>query len=182
MDVNIVRGDDILQESVADVGSLNTNLWATVTGTPTYSGGVIQLNASAMRSLVGSKNFQSFIEVLIPTAPTAGDDRTWGFKNAGSKAPGAYFYIEDATFNVKILDDVGATLADVELPWDSDWTNAAVAWGITVFKKEIHFTANGSLVYRYQEAVTNSLPDRPLTVYISNANADVMTYAQLSIS
>lgn len=177
-DVNIVRGDDILQESVSAVQELNTNLWASITGTPTYASGVIQLNQAAMRSLVGAKNFAGFMQILIPTAPTAGDDREWGFKNAGSKSPGAFYYIEGEVFGVKVIGDFGIELADVPLPWNTLWNNTEVIWGVTTFQNEIQFTVNGSLVYRYRDEV----PDRSMPVFISNANNDVMEYSELSVT
>lgn len=177
-DVNIVRGDNILQESISAVQTLNTNLWATITGTPTYSSGVIQLDQAAMRSLVGAKNFSGFLEVLIPAAPTTGDVREWGFKNAGTKAPAAYFYVTDDVFGVKVVDDFGTSIVTVTLPWDTDWTNAQVVWGVTTFVNEIHFTVNGSLVYRH----IGKVPDRPLTVFMNNENNDVMAYSELSVS
>lgn len=176
-DVNVIRGDNTLQESVSAVQELNTNLWATITGTPTYSSGVIQLDQAAMRSLVGAKNFAGFLQVLIPAAPTTSDVREWGFKNAGN-GPAAHFYVTDEDFGVKVLDDYGTELADVVCPWNSAWTDAAVVWGITTFQNEIHFTANGSLVHRYMGEV----PDRPMTIYFNNENNDVMEYSEMSIA
>jgi hypothetical protein len=177
-DVNIVRGDNILQESISAVKTFNTNLWSAIIGTPAYNAGVIDIDQASMRTLVGAKNFAGFIEILIPTAPTTGDAREWGFKNAGDNSPGAYFYIDGEEFGVVVLDDFGAELVSAICKWNSDWTDASVVWGVTTFKTEIHFTVNGSLLYRYM----GSVPERPLTVFISNTNNDVMEYSELSIS
>lgn len=178
MDVNIIRSGDVFREDVLTTGSFSTTIWTAFTGTPTYSSGVIVVNQDFMGTKNTFERPQMLIDILIPAVPTEGDVRQWGLAGSASNSPQFIFDITDDVFSAVVIDNTGEELSRTTIPWDSDWTNAQIIWGITVFEREVHFLAEGALLCKYIGAIQKD----PVAVIVKNENADDMKYRLLSVT
>lgn len=114
------------------------------------------------------------MDVVIPTAPTANDNRKWGFF-APSKGSGLYFQITGTTFQAVAID--GPTGADttVSITFETEWVGTEQVYRIVWEAGLAHFYVAGTKKATIAFEDDNlDLASIPLSVYVYNANADNM--------
>ena len=178
MDVNIVRSGQIFQYNPATEGYSANDVFTPLTGTPTISSDKLRLNAAEV--LTYDKRFQfGNLEFLltIPAAPTAGDVRSFGFKNNDNKGM-MVFDITGAVFSAKVYDSKGTLIATKTINWDSDWTAAEAQYRIAWNNRNIYFLVDDVFVARFDEGFDKDIVaedimgSQPMGIYINNGNAD----------
>ena len=157
----------------------DTTLLKTLGGTPTGTGGVITLNAASFIAYADVFKEDLTINLTIPTAPTARDDRKWGNAQLNNGAY-AIFAIEGTVF--KCLCEYQGVLTEIVIPWNAAWTNVPVDFTIKWNGSSADFLINGvrpngaNIGGVLTETFINdaSVPKVAMSTYVDNANADNM--------
>lgn len=154
----------------------DTVLWKTISGVPAISGSDLRLNSAAIIHYGDIFKGELTMNLNIPTAPTAGDDRLFGFNqlNAGAYA---YFKVADDVFTAEVNDGEGGT-DSVVIDWQTDWTAADTNFKIVWMGFSAVFYVN-----KVKFATINSagVPKFPLSIYIKNGNADNMDMKYIEV-
>jgi hypothetical protein len=155
---------------------LDTTLWKILSGTPSYAGGKITLNAAEMIGYADILKGEITLSVTIPTAPTA-DLRKWGLFQKANGA-GVWFDILADVFSCNVKNQNGTTESAI-VEWQTAWT-AKAEWTIKWTGFSAEFLVNGvqiaflngdTLTEKYS---TSSVPTTPLSIYLRNDNSDNM--------
>lgn len=146
----------------------DTNLFKTVSGSPTVSGGAIRLNAAKIIGYADLYRADQTMKVKVPAAPTSGDVRTFGFFQINANAY-AVFKVVDAVFSCECVFN-GVTKNEV-VTWQSVWTNTFTDFRIVFNGFSAEFYVGGYRVAFINDA---SVPKVALSTYAHNANADNM--------
>lgn len=116
--------------------------------------------------------------ILVPVAPTALDNRTWGLKIPGLGNRGRVeFVIEGTAFTARVYNSVGTLQQSTAITWNTDWTNAVVRYRIQHKGDSIVFLINETVVATYNpsgNASSGEVPIMPILLHILNLNADNM--------
>jgi len=144
----------------------DTTVFKTVTGTPTTSGGAIRLNTAKIIGYGDLYRADQTLTVKVPTAPTSGDSRTFGFYQINDTAS-AVFKITGAVFSCECTFN-GVTKNEV-VTWQSGWTNTYTDFRIVFSGFSADFYVNG---YRVAFINDSSVPKVSLSTYVDNANSD----------
>ena len=115
--------------------------WSTQSGAPTVVSGNLEIGGA---STVMSADFMKGnleMEITVPTAPTAGHTRQFGWKSVVQGAY-AYFEITGTTFQAATGDGEGNTQTS-EITWNSDWNNTATLFQIRWDASGFTFLING---------------------------------------
>lgn len=157
----------------------DTTLLKTITGVPSVTGGAIRMTSAKFISYADIFKEDLTLNIKIPTAPTAGNSRSWGLEqiNIGAKV---IFNITGIVFSVKCIYN-GVTTSIV-IPWLAAWTNTAVNYTIKWNGFSADFLINGvrpggaTLLGNFTETFINnaSVPKVPLSMMVDNATADNM--------
>jgi len=103
------------------------------------AGGAIRLNSQPM-IMFGN----NIMDIDIPTAPTSGDSRIWGYySRAYGSRNAAYFYISGTSFYARTYSNDSATAESTTIPWVSSWTNTRTRWEIRWKIDRVEFYADG---------------------------------------
>jgi hypothetical protein len=177
MHVNIDRNSNIFLYDVKTSG-YDTNIWNTISGTPTVATGKLKLNTAEINSFAAFTKCSVEFLMTIPTAPTSGDSRSWGLKvyNYGNKGR-IEFNITDTNFTAKVYDDSGTLIDSIPITWDSNWTNIEARFRITFSERNVFFSINDVIVARFQEV---DVTENPLALHIINSVADDLLFAAVS--
>lgn len=190
VDVQITRNNDIFKYDPAVDGYSDGDLFKKVegAGTPAISSGKLRLNAVGIISMESFKNCGLSINMLIPTAPTAGDSRVWGFKSYNDGDMGrCEFVIADAAFTAKVYDRAGTLIGSKTINWNSDWTNTAARYRINISESNVFFYINDVAVARFQDGIGREitagvkLRKFPVEIHINNANSDNVDITSISV-
>lgn len=167
---------------IPQIHAYSTNFWKTLTGSPAYDAGTVSIfvNAAAIASLYGfSKGGALRMQVKVPTAPTTGDVRRFGWRNPAS-GEGVYFDITDEVLTAIAVYKNGNADGS-PITWVAGWTNEYIVYEIVLNGKNAEFYINGSL--------QTSLPIDfdasqflAMPVYFANEEADNMAIKQVTIS
>ena len=120
------------------------------------------------------------LKLNIPTVPTTGDSRTFGFYSSSEgNQNSAYFFISGEDFSVRTYDAVNATVEETAIEWDSDWTAATAIYEIRWHMDSVRFYING-----VQKAVhsLNKPKQVLMPLYIFNNKADNMDLSYIRVS
>ena len=153
------------------------NFFKTISGSITVTNGKIRVN-SGTDSLgrVNSIDMFMFGEltygVTIPTAPTAGDNRVWGFfSRAIQNRNAAYFYISGTNFYARSYGDTSSTSESTTIEWDSAWTATPIDYKIVWRIERVDFYVNNIKLATH----TTKVPAQMLMpMYFSNGANDNM--------
>lgn len=151
----------------------DNSTWRTLYGSPGIGNQLTFKDTASIHFADVSKGEYTF-NVVIPTAPSGGDSRSFGLYQVSR---GAYiiFNITGAIFSAKSSD--GITSTSSAITWDSTWTNVAVQFKIRWEAGTAKFFINGGLVSCIND---DSVPGFPLSLYIadSSSNALALNYIE----
>ncbi|MBU0847470.1 hypothetical protein KKH23_09830, partial [Patescibacteria group bacterium] len=87
---------------------------------------------------------ENTLDMTIPTAPTSGDSRIFGFysMNYGNRNA-AYFYISGTNFYARTYSDSSATAESTTITWNTSWTNTPIKYEIRWYINRIEFWVDG---------------------------------------
>lgn len=143
----------------------DTDWWVTIAGTPAVASGKLTLPTTAITMM--SADFVKGnleMDLLIPSAPGAGDVRKFGWK-AGGQDAGAYFEFDGADFIVTTDDGEGNTISET-LTWNTDWTNTQTLFKIKWDASGFTFLVNDVRMAKISEEL--KMPRVPMSPYINN--------------
>lgn len=146
----------------------DTNLFKTVSGSPSVSGGAIRLNTAKIIGYADLYRADQTIKVKVPTAPTSGDVRSFGFFQINANAY-AVFNITDDVFSCEC--SFGGVSKVETVTWQSAWTNTFTDFRIVFNGFSAEFYVNNVRVAFINDA---SVPKVALSTYAYNGNADNM--------
>lgn len=145
----------------------DTALWKTISGTPAINGTVLRfISASAVQYKDVFKG-TIVLNLTVPTAPTAGNDRKFGLTQL-SKGALAYFKVAGTAFTAESADGNGNT-ESTTITWDSAWTNTATEFKIVWTGFEATFYVGGVKLATHR---TVAVSKEPMSVYVNNSTAD----------
>lgn len=145
----------------------DTVLWKTISGTPAISGTSLRLNNASVIHYGDIFKGEITINLTIPTAPVAGQDKKFGFAQLNNGAL-AYFKVNGAVFTAETANGKGDT-ESTTITWDTAWTNTATEFKVVWIGFEATFFVNGVKLATHR---TVSVPKDPMSAYVSNATAD----------
>lgn len=175
MDQHLVRSNEALTYD-PQISAYNTNFWKTLSGSdPTVPSTKLRITNAEIASY-GSWRFSAIEFVLnVPTAPTAGNNRQWGFKCPALGNRGRVeFSIVDDVFAVFAYNDAGTQVFTLAITWDAAWTATDVRYGIRIGKDGIRFLIDGVVKAKTQISGHNPNPavsSLPLPIHIKNGTA-----------
>jgi hypothetical protein len=161
----------------------DTNLWKTLSGVPAINADKLRLNNASIIHYADLYGCNLTMRITLPAGPQQGDSRRFGLASVGL---GAFlvFDINGAVFSIKAIDGLGntkTTLVDFATAWVLTPTDFEIRWNGTY----ADFVVNGvptidnitaadkifAATYRLNDI---AVPKGPLSIYISNTNADNM--------
>jgi hypothetical protein len=159
----------------------DASFWKTTTGTPAMSSNVLRFTSAAAASYLLHMFADVEFSFTIPTAPTGGDVRQFGFRMPASDAlGGVYFDITDTVFSIKVVDNFGVTTTTTPITWSAGWTNKAASYRIRWEKDQINAYVNGVVKATISAPITD-IPENALALRIVNGNADNMDLNYLAV-
>jgi hypothetical protein len=153
---------------------LDTTLWKVLSGTPSAGATAITVNAASMIGYADIFKGEITMKLTIPVAPTAGDTRIWGLRQMAANC-GLTFEIDGETFSC-VADNIDGVSEEVEVTWNTAWTNQEVDWTIKWTGFSAEFLVNGVQIAFINAA---GVPKVPLSIYLRNDNADDMDLAYI---
>lgn len=178
MDITIVNQNENFCYD-PQISGFDANFFKTVTGSdPTVSSSKLRFTSNE----VSSYSFYRYLDIEfilnMPTAPTAGDDRSWGLKvpSLGNRGR-VEFNINGAVFSALAYDDAGNEEINQAITWDGDWTTTDTRFGIRITPLGIKFLIDGVVFVRGETRGNEANPDIssiPGSIHIDNGNADNM--------
>lgn len=186
MDVQITRSNEFWQYDPIVDEYTSGDLLKTISGAPAISGSVLRINSAEVASLNTFKNGASEFDLIIPTAPAAGDDKEFGLKLVAGGNRGKYMFdITDAVFSAKIYDETGTLISSKTITWATAWTAASAIYAIKFSESNVFFTVNGTVVAKFENGheiiASTSLSKLPLAVYVDNNDADNVDIKSISV-
>lgn len=110
------------------------------------------------------------MNLLVPTAPKAGDSRKFGFYSA-SKASGIYFEVSGTTFRAVARDGEKEESSTETITFSTDWVGQFTVYRIVWGAGMAHFYV-GETKMATVSFVDLDLTSVPLSIYINNGEAD----------
>jgi len=150
---------------------ISSSRWKTVGGTPVASGDQILLSQASILELADVSLGDLRLELSLPTAPTAGDERQFGFKSFSSGSY-ALFDISGTTFSAKVSDENGHT-DSTTLVFNNDWVAEHTVFQIVFSASFVKFYINSSCVATF---TGEDAPNKAMSIYVKNDNADSMLF------
>lgn len=173
------------------VRGFDTSFWDNyLGGMPAMNVGVMEVNA---QSIITLNQFLyadvTFHNVVFPTVPTGGDNRIIGFYSPAFDDNGRItFSVEGEEFHVRVRDEAGTSLFDLELEWDALWTGQPIDLRIVWTEMGVRFyikdATNGEVckaIYATDGTVNKLKPKEARPLVISNLNADALGFAAVTI-
>jgi hypothetical protein len=143
-------------------------LWKTIAGVPAVVANNIVLNAATILGYDDLYQCRGVFSLTIPAAPTAGDDRAFGFAqlNAGLFVD---FKIVGAVFSANCIN--GTLSSTAVIPWNTDWDATPTKFSIRWHGYDAIFYVNDIEMARLNSGNAGMVTE-PMSLYIKNANAD----------
>lgn len=113
------------------------------------------------------------IKAVIPTIPAAGHARKFGLFSAHSGS-GLYFEVTGTTFQAVIKDGNANQTATAPITFETVWAGEPLEFKIRWEANLVHFYIDGTRKATLSMTSAIDLASTPLSIYISNSNADVM--------
>lgn len=160
----------------------DTALWKALTGTPSASSSKLRFTSAAGIHYGDILRGEATFALAIPSSPSAGEDRRWGFYGANS-TEFIGFNISGSTFVAQVDT---ATTVSTTLTWNTDWDAAEVLWKIVWEPGIAKFYINGVNVATISESTTVAaplaMPKGPLSLYVQNQEADNMDLGSVTVA
>lgn len=158
----------------------DNRFWRSTSGTPTVTGNRIRLNADAAYSYPQFRYGIFEFGVIIPTAPTAGDDRKWGFQLPEMVGRGSIlFQIGGATFTATSYNNDGTVSDSQTIVWDAAWTNTETKFTLVWYANGCRCSINDTDAIMLK--VPKQVGDMPMALYLDNQNADNMEFTYIMV-
>lgn len=155
----------------------DTAFWRTTTGTPAMSSTVLRFTSAGVSSYLLHLFADVEFSLNVPTTPSAGEAKQWGFRNpSGDNLGAAYFEITGATFRVVTVDD-GGTSQTTAVTWTAGWEGAATEYRMLWDADRVIFYVNGTIVATH----TARVPSNALSLRILNSDADNTDLSYLAV-
>lgn len=127
------------------ISGYDSNFWERYYGAsdPTINGSdQLVMNADGIASKVFYRYLDAEFCVTVPTAPTSGNQRRWGFYNPNMGNRGRIeFNISGAVFSIIVYSSGGNLIAQQTIDWDdTNWTNKPVVFKIVWKESGIIFS------------------------------------------
>lgn len=186
MDVNVRRSNELWQYDPSVDGFTSGSILFTAAGAPAISGGKLRLNAAEVVSLAAFRNSSLDMAINVPTAPTAGDARSFGLEmNGGANKCRMKFDISGTVFSASVYNANGTLIGTKTINWSSAWTATEAIYRISFSERNVFFTVNDVIVASFldqQELLASvTLGKQPVSVFLKNENADNMDCGVLSV-
>ncbi len=155
----------------------DTTQWRTLFGDPNIQGNNLVLQNSAIIHYADLLRGQFSFNLNIPSAPTAGQARSWGLRQI-NKGSYIYFQISDTNFTANTANGYGNTTSVAILGgWSSAWTSANTEFRIKWEGGTAKFYIN-----QVQVAVItdNTITGESLSLYASNGGSDNFAIVDIS--
>jgi len=153
---------------------LDSSRWETLGGTPTVTGSTITLNQASIIEKSDISRGAVRFKLTIPVAPTAGQSRTFGFKNNVNKTE-AVFIVSGTAFTAKVTDEDGNTDSET-LTFSDDWVGDDKIFEIRVSPSQARFYIEGVPVAAFgawnDTAETGGAPRSAMSIYLDNSCDD----------
>lgn len=147
----------------------DTSYIKATTGTPTVSSNKLRLNATSIATYILHRFADLEIGLNVPTTPSSGEAKTWGFRTPATDQGGAaYFEITGATFRAVTKGDDG-TSKTTTLTW-SAYEGVETKFRIKWTASQVIFMINGAVVATHSADATN--PTATLPIRVTNADSD----------
>jgi len=167
----------------------DASLWKTLTGAPTVSSDNIVLNEDEIIGYADLYEGDITMRLIIPTVPTTGDSRKFGFASAGFGAL-LVFEIDGEDFNIYSDNGDGDTQS-VTVDFKAAWATAEVDFEIRWRGDYADFLVNGvKVIDTTSEAIgsyrlgtllgTSSISKGPMSLYLQNVNVDNMEIVSIN--
>jgi len=153
----------------------DTNVFKTVSGSPSISSGAIRLNAAKIIAYGDLLKATQSFNLKVPAVPTSGDVRVFGLSQINAAAT-AVFKITDAVFSCETTFN-GVTKNEV-VTWQSGWTNTYTTFKIVWTGFAASFYVNGVRVAFINDS---SVPKVSMSSYLYNGNADNMDMYYMTV-
>lgn len=179
-DVHIVRDGDVLHYDPSVDGYPST-VWSTVSGSPSVNNNdVLVINSAEIVGISGVTLSELTLDLNIPSDPSGGDTRSWGFQSPqdGNEAR-IEFVIDGDTFKVLGYDEGGNNLFDKKAIWDSAWSGSFNKYKVKVNQGGVYFTVDGNVVAKFTDV---NMPETTLVPHINNDNSDDLKLEVMSIT
>lgn len=147
----------------------DTSIWHTLNGNPAVSGDKLLLNGAATIHYGDCVRGEFLMRMIIPTAPAAGNGRSWGLRSINLGAY-IYFNIGASTFSAETSDGNGNN-DSVVLTWNTAWNNVPVDFRIRWEAGTAKFFINNTQVAACTDI---SITGQPLSLFLSNETSDNM--------
>lgn len=152
----------------------DTNLWKTVNGTPTISGGRLYLLNSGIEHYADLLKGEISFNVNVPDAPGGNDGRLFGVRNLAS---GAFILFSIGGFlSGTTCNGTSTTVSDPAV-WDSSWTGANVNFKIRWEPGTAKFFVNGTQIACITD---DTVPYGPLALFAQDSSGSGMTIGSIS--
>lgn len=115
--------------------------WHTLSGAPAVAGTDLVLNNASALGKADIGRGEVAMSLTIPTAPTAGDVRSWGLAQVNLGAL-AVFRVNGTWFTAEVQDGYGSSKVEA-IAWDSDWTNREIEYRVKYTPDGWHFYVAG---------------------------------------
>lgn len=115
--------------------------WHTLTGAPAIVGTNLVFNNASAVGKADIGRGEITMSLIVPTAPTAGDTRSWGLAQTNLGAF-AMFRITDTYFTAEVYDGYGNYKVE-QIPWLAAWTNTETEYKIKYTPDGWHFYVGG---------------------------------------
>jgi len=186
MDTQITRSNEIWFYDPQVDGYSDGDIFKTLSGTPTISSNLLRINAAQIISLSSFRNSNLEFYLTIPTAPVAGDDKTFGFYNINDGNIGRVeFDITEAVFSAIVYDNEGTEIDTKVIDWDTDWTATATVYRISISENNIFFAIGDTIVAKFENGkditAGTKLSKRPIAIHVANADADNVDITSITV-
>lgn len=149
------------------VKQYDSSFWKTTTGVPSMSGNVVRFTSAAAASYIQHVYADIEFALNVPTTPSGGEAKHWGFRSPSSDQGGAaYFKIAGSAFTAETVDDAG-NAQSTALTWSA--YEATVTYFRIIWDADgVRFLINGVAVAYHATRV----PQQALPIRIVNVDAD----------
>ena len=162
----------------------DTTLWKTLSGVPSVATNYIVLSEAAIIHYADLYQARVIYDVIIPAAPTLGDERAIGLAQVNN-GDFVGFKIVDDVFSV--TSNNSETSKSVVIAWKAIWSNTSIKLEIRWKGYKTEFFINGVKVATISSSTDpvdgnndNGLVLNPTSLYVANGNADDLSIVSIN--
>jgi hypothetical protein len=156
----------------------DTELWKTLSGTPSVSSDEIILNNASIVHYGDIYGCTVTFRLIIPAIPTLGDYRQFGLASVGFGSS-ILFDITDNIFSIKTNDGKGNSVSSA-ITFDPAWAGTSVDFKIHWSAGMADFFVNNVAMIPHRISDI-SVSSGPMSLYLNNTNADNMAIVSINV-